>query len=169
MIRGSGGSKRRVAKAAVAELVVQHRNEKLHTAVAPSTFVSQNVQSTSAPDRFLKFRNVQNTAFLDHFLKFRCRKMECRCGAKHGYKSKWTKYLCFEALFEVSMSQRCLTEEINRLILNQSINPSIINQSINQSIKQSINQSVSQSVSQLVKVSCSLSQLASWSVPPLVS
>ena len=59
MIRGSGGSKRRVAKAAGAELAVQHRNEKLHAAVARSTFVSQN---------------VQNTAFSDHFLKFRCRK-----------------------------------------------------------------------------------------------
>ena len=34
MICGSGGSKSRLAKAAGAEVTVQQRNEKLHTAVA---------------------------------------------------------------------------------------------------------------------------------------
>ena len=42
--------------------------EKLHAAVAKSTFASQN---------------VQNTACLDHFWKFRCRKIARRCGEKH--------------------------------------------------------------------------------------
>ena len=38
MIRGSGCSKSRFAKAAGAEVTVQHRNEKWHAAVARSTF-----------------------------------------------------------------------------------------------------------------------------------
>ena len=47
--------------------------EKLHAAVARSTFSSQN---------------VQNTAFSDHFLKLRCGKIARRCGEKHIFKSK---------------------------------------------------------------------------------
>ena len=43
MIRGSGCSKSRLAKAAGAEVAVQQRNEKWHAAVARSTFSSQNV------------------------------------------------------------------------------------------------------------------------------
>ena len=43
MICGSGGSKSRLAKAAGAEPVGQMRDEKLHAAVARSTFPSQNV------------------------------------------------------------------------------------------------------------------------------
>ena len=42
--------------------------EKVHAVVARSTFPSQNVQNTSAPD---------------HFWKLRCRKSARRCGAKH--------------------------------------------------------------------------------------
>ena len=44
MIRGSGRSKSRCAKAAGAEVAVQRTNEKLHAAVARSTFQSQNVK-----------------------------------------------------------------------------------------------------------------------------
>ena len=44
MIWGSGGSKSRLAKAAGAEPAGQMRDEKLHAAVARSTFPSQNVQ-----------------------------------------------------------------------------------------------------------------------------
>jgi len=47
MICGSGGSKRRLAEAAGAEPCGQMRNEKVHAAVARSTFPSQNVQNTS--------------------------------------------------------------------------------------------------------------------------
>jgi len=68
MIRGSGGSKSRLAKAAGAEPAGQMRDEKLHAVAARSTFPSQNVQNTSAPDRFWKLR---------------CRKSARRCGAKH--------------------------------------------------------------------------------------
>ena len=46
MIYGSGWSKSGLAKAAGADPLGQMRNEKLHAAVARSTFPSQNVQNT---------------------------------------------------------------------------------------------------------------------------
>ena len=73
MIRVSGESKSRLVKAADAESCGQRRNQKLHAAVARSTFSSENVQNTSAPD---------------HFLKFQCRKVVRRCGEKRVLKSK---------------------------------------------------------------------------------
>ena len=67
--------------------------EKLHAAVAKWTFVSENVQNTSASEHFLTFwswhveklhaavakrtfasQNVQNTSCSEHFLKLRCPK-----------------------------------------------------------------------------------------------
>ena len=51
--------------------------EKVHAVVARSTFPSQNVQNTPAPD---------------HFWKLRCRKSARRCGAKHISKWKCTKH-----------------------------------------------------------------------------
>ena len=51
--------------------------KKVHAVVARSTFPSQNVQNTSAPD---------------HFWKLRCWKSARRCGAKHISKSKCTKH-----------------------------------------------------------------------------
>ena len=66
--------------------------EKVHAAVARSTFRSQNVQNTSAPDRFWKLR---------------CRKSARRCGAKHISKSKCTKHQGFGPLLEVEMSKKC--------------------------------------------------------------
>ena len=64
--------------------------EKVHAVVARSTFRSQNVQSTSAPDHFWKLwyfekvhavvarrtfrsKHFQNTRGSDHFWRFRCR------------------------------------------------------------------------------------------------
>ena len=47
--------------------------EQVHALVAPSTFRSEHVQNTPAPD---------------HFWKLRCRKSARRCGAKHISKSK---------------------------------------------------------------------------------
>ena len=73
MIRVSGQSKSRPVKAAGAEVGAQRRNQKLHAAVARSTFGSEN---------------VQNTAFSNHFLKFWCRKIARRCGEKHIWKWK---------------------------------------------------------------------------------
>ena len=62
-----GESKSRLVKAEGAGLCGQRKNQKLHAAVARSTFSSENVQNTSVPD---------------HFWKFRCRKITCRCGEK---------------------------------------------------------------------------------------
>ena len=92
MICGSGGPKSRLAKATGAEPAGQMRDEKVHAAVARSTFPSQNVQSTSASDRFWKLR---------------CRKSAPRCGAKYISKSKCTKHLSFGQLLEVEMSKKC--------------------------------------------------------------
>ena len=92
MIWGSGGSKSRLAKAAGAEPAGQMRDEKLHAVVARSTFASQNVENTSAPDRFWKLR---------------CRKSARRCGAKHISKSKCTKHTIVGPLLEVVMSKKC--------------------------------------------------------------
>ena len=67
--------------------------EKVQAVVARSTFPSQNVQNTPAPD---------------HFWKLRCRKSARRCGAKHISKSsKCTKHFTFGPLLEVAMSKKC--------------------------------------------------------------
>ena len=92
MVCGSGGSKSRFAKAAGAEPSGQMRDEKLHAAVARSTFRSQNVQNTPGPD---------------HFWKLRCRKSARRCGAKHISKSKCRKHTILGPLLEVEMSKKC--------------------------------------------------------------
>ena len=60
--------------------------------MARSTFASQNVQNTSAPD---------------HVWKLRCRKSARRCGAKHISKSKCTKPRSFGPLLEVEMLTKC--------------------------------------------------------------
>ena len=92
MIWGSGGSKSRLAKAAGAEPSGQMRDDKLHAVVARSTFRSQNVQSTPAPD---------------HFWKLRCQKSARRCGAKDISKSKCTKHTMPGPLLEVETSKKC--------------------------------------------------------------
>ena len=92
MIRVSGESKSRLVKAAGAESCGQRRKQKLHAAVARSTFSSENVQNMSAPD---------------HFLKLRCRKIARRCGEKHIFKWKCTKHVRFGPLFEVEMLKNC--------------------------------------------------------------
>ena len=65
--------------------------EKVHAAVARSTFRSQN---------------VKNTRGSDHFWRFRCRKSARHCGAKHISKSKCLKHQGFGPLLEVQMSLR---------------------------------------------------------------
>ena len=92
MICGSGGSKSRLAKAAGAEASGQMRDEKVHAVVARSTFGSEKVQNTPAPD---------------HFWKLRCRKSARRCGAKHISKSKVLKTDGLGPLLEVEMSKKC--------------------------------------------------------------
>ena len=111
MIRGSGCSKSRLAKAAGAEVAVQQRNEKWHAAVARSTFASHNVQNAFfwgsdpekwhaavAPSAFAS-QNVQNTSAPAQVLKFRSRKMARRCGAKRVCKSTCTKHLQLQLNF----------------------------------------------------------------------
>ena len=66
--------------------------KKVHAVVARSTFPSQNVQNTPAPD---------------HFWKLRCRKSARRCGAKHISKSKCTKHTILGPLLEVKMLKKC--------------------------------------------------------------
>ena len=66
--------------------------KKVHAVVARSTFPSQNVQSTPAPD---------------HFWKLTCQKSARRCGAKHISKSKCTKHTMSRPLLEVDMSKKC--------------------------------------------------------------
>ena len=51
-IYGSGGSKNKLAKAAGAEPAGQISDKKLHAIVPQSTFPSQNVPNTSAPEHF---------------------------------------------------------------------------------------------------------------------
>ena len=62
--------------------------EKVHAVVAPSTFPSQNVQSTTC---------------MDHFWKLRGWKSACRCGAKHMSKSKCTNHDMHGPLLTVQM------------------------------------------------------------------
>ena len=92
MICGSGRSKSRLPKVAGAEPAGQMRDEKVYTVVARSTFQSQNVQNTPAPD---------------HFWKLRCRKSARCCGAKHISKSKCIKHTMLGPLLEVAMSKQC--------------------------------------------------------------
>ena len=66
--------------------------EKVHAVVARSTFPSENVQNTSASDRFWKFP---------------CRKSARRCGAKHISKSKGAKHTTYGPFLEVPMSKKC--------------------------------------------------------------
>ena len=66
--------------------------EKVHAVVARSTFASQNVQNTPAPD---------------HFCTLRCRKSARRCGAKHICKSKCTNPTSSGPLLYVAMSKKC--------------------------------------------------------------
>ena len=89
--------------------------EKMHAAVAKSTFWSENVQNTSAPKHFLLFSRRKNARccgekhmwkwkctkheVFGHFCKFRCRKNARRCGEKHILKWKCTKHVSSEALF----------------------------------------------------------------------
>ena len=90
MSRGSWCSKSSFAKAAGAEVGVSRTGEKWHAAVARSTFARQNVENTSAPETFWKFR---------------CSKMPRGCGEKHICASKCRKHLSAGAILEVAMFQ----------------------------------------------------------------
>ena len=88
----------------------------MHAVVARSTFRSENVQNTSVPDHFWKFRcrksarrcgakHISKSKCTKH-TKLRCRKSARRCGAKHISKSKCTKHTMYGPFLEVEMSKK---------------------------------------------------------------
>ena len=82
--------------------------EKVHAVVARSTFASQN---------------VQNTPLSDHFWKLRCRKSARRCGAKHIWKSKYTKHTIVGPLGDHWESINPGCEGNTVLVLGESMDP----------------------------------------------
>ena len=92
MICGSGGSKSRLAKAVGAQPSGQMRDEKLHSSVVRSTFLSQNAQNTPGPD---------------HFWQLRCRKSARRCSAKHVSKSKCKNTPGSEHFLKLRCQKKC--------------------------------------------------------------
>ena len=66
--------------------------EKLHAAVARSTFWSEHAKKLT---------------FSEHFLKLKCWKIARRCGEKRILKWKCTKHVSFGPLFEVEMLKNC--------------------------------------------------------------
>ena len=123
MICGWAGSKSNLGKAAGAEVAVERRNEKLHAAVARSTFWSQNVQNTACSATFwscdveklhaavarstFSSQNAKKLTASDHFLTLRSGKIARRCSEKHICKSKCKKTDGFGPLFEVAMWKNC--------------------------------------------------------------
>ena len=123
MFSVSAGSKSNLAKAAGAEVAVQRRHEKLHAAVARSTFsikmrLSLQVRTTfwscdveklhaAVARSTFSSQNRKKLTVSDHFLKLRCGKIARRCGEKHICKSKCTKHSMLGPLFEVAMRKNC--------------------------------------------------------------
>ena len=97
--------------------------EKLHAAVARSTFPSQNAKKLRVSEHFLKFTclkmarrcgqkhiNVKKLTVSDHFWKCRYRKIARRCGEKHIFKSKCEKLTVsdhFLTLRCLKIARRC--------------------------------------------------------------
>ena len=96
--------------------------EKLHAAVAKSTFGSQHVKKnwgsgstfwSSDVDKMhaavakstFWSENVQNTAVSEHFSNIWCRQIVRRCGEKRILKWKCTKHVSSGQFFEVLMSK----------------------------------------------------------------
>ena len=125
--------------------------EKLHAAVAKSTFGSENVQSMMCSEHFWKFRHA---------------KMARRCGEKYISKPKCTKHYVFGTLFAVLMSKICTPLWRNAHLEAKMYKTWCVWSTFCCSVV--INQFVSQSISQVVKkfsiVNWSVSQLASWSI-----
>ena len=93
MIRGSGGSKSRLAKAAGVEPSGQMRWE-------------MNSCMPLCRETHLEVK-MHKAACSDHFWKLRCQKSERSCGAKHMSKSKRAKYTNIGPVLEVEMSKKC--------------------------------------------------------------
>ena len=131
MICGWAGSKSNLGKAAGAEVAVERRHEKLHAAVARSTFsikmcLSLHVRTTfgswdveklhaAMARRTFSSQNRKKMTVSDHFLKFRCGKIARRCGEKHIFKSKCTKHCMFGTLFEAHFQVKCHSLKLHTL------------------------------------------------------
>ena len=90
--------------------------EKLHAAVAKSTFASQNAQNMTCSEHFCKFRCQKNARHCGekHIRKWKCTKHDVfgwkiarGCGEKHICKSKCTKHEVFGPLWYVLMLKNC--------------------------------------------------------------
>ena len=113
----AGRLESRLAQAAGAEPCGQMRKEQLHTAVARSTFPSQNAQNTSASNHSWKLgcpkmrcggKHVSKskgnkTNGLRPFLAVRMSKFPLCCGKNHILKSRCAKHTTFRPLLEVQM------------------------------------------------------------------
>ena len=89
MIRASAGWKRRLAKAAGAEVAVQRGNEKWHAVVARSTFASQNAKKTVSLGALFEVALLKNGTPL---------------WREAHFQVKMHKHQRFGALLEVQMS-----------------------------------------------------------------
>ena len=118
MIRGSGGSKSRLAKAAGAEPSGKMRDEKLHAVVARSTKSSfgalLEVETLKKCTQLWREEHVEVKMYNAHthtmfgpLLEVEMWKSARRCGAKQISKSKGTKHTMLGALLEVEMSKKC--------------------------------------------------------------
>ena len=123
MICGSAGSKRRLAKAAGAEVAAQSTQEKLHAAVARSTFSIKMYKTHQRRSAFGSWdvekwhaavarstfasQNAKKLTVPAHFWKLRCGKLARRFSEKHISKSKCTKHLSFGAFLEVGLWKIC--------------------------------------------------------------
>ena len=88
------------------------RNEKLHAAVARSTFPSQNVKKTESPGALLEVQMSKNCRRLSRAAHFEVKMNKThlfggRCGAKRIFKSKCAKHTNFGPLLVVQMSKNC--------------------------------------------------------------
>ena len=109
--------------------------EKLNAAVARSTFVSENVQNTSA---------------LDHFLKFGCRKNARRCGEKRISKWKCLNSWRHRSTFWSSDVKKFHTAVTRSICVSQNVQTTCVLAhflkfrcwKISQSASSSVNQSV---------------------------
>ena len=98
-ICGSGGSIRRLAKAAGAVPAGQMRHLPFRALSKLGCRKSAVVVVRSA----FPNQHVQNTPALEHFSYLRCRKNARRHGAKHSSKSKCAKHRTLGPLLDVQM------------------------------------------------------------------
>ena len=124
MIRVSGQSKSRPVKAAGAEVGGERRHQKLHPAVAKSTFWSENAKKLTVSDHFFEVQMSKNCTPLwrkahsevkmlknwgseSTFGSSDVEKIVRRCGEKHIWKWKCQKNADTGTLFQLQMSKNC--------------------------------------------------------------